>query len=104
MTEETKNKLRQWAQRYHSRSFIATDPVQYPHRYARKQDIETSGLLTAILSFGSRKQILKKADELDALMQHCPHEYILSGQWQTDFPQCLRTNQKGMRGKTDGDD
>lgn len=86
MTEETKDKLRQWAQRYHSRSFIATDPVQFPHRYSRKQDIETSGLLTAILSFGSRKQILKKADELDALMQHCPHEYILSGQWQTDFP------------------
>ena len=40
------------------------DPVQFPHRYRQKQDIEISGLLTAIMSFGNRKQILKKADEL----------------------------------------
>lgn len=86
MTEETKDKLRHWAQCYHNRGFIASDPVQFPHRYTLKQDIETSGLLTAVLSFGSRRQILKKADELDALMQHRPYEYIRSGRWQTDFP------------------
>lgn len=33
------------------------------HRYTLKQDIEISGLLTAIMSFGNRKQILKKADD-----------------------------------------
>lgn len=56
------------AEIYHCADFITSDPVQFPHRYTLKQDIEISGLLTAIMSFGNRKQILKKADELHRLM------------------------------------
>ena len=55
------------------------------HRYTRKEDVEISGLLTAVLSFGNRKQILKKADELDAMMNHAPLDYVLSGRWSDDF-------------------
>lgn len=84
-TEKTAQ-LRQWATQYHVREFIQGDPVQFPHRYTRKQDIEISGLLTAILSFGSRPQILKKAHELDCMMQGSPYGYVLSGQWRKDFP------------------
>ena len=57
-----------YAEIYHCADFIASDPVQFPHRYTQKQDIEISGLLTAMMSFGNRKQILKKADELHILM------------------------------------
>ena len=63
MTEEIKRQLWEWAAAYHCAGFIQNDPVQFPHRYERKQDIEISGLLTAIMSFGNRKQILKKAEE-----------------------------------------
>ena len=59
------------AEIYHCADFITSDPVQFPHRYTLKQDIEISGLLTAIMSFGNRKQILKKADELHRLMVCC---------------------------------
>ena len=62
---------------YHRADFIQSDPVQFPHRYTLKQDIEVSGLLTAIMSFGNRKQILKKADELHGLMGDSP--YPVSG-------------------------
>lgn len=68
MTEEIKRQLWEWAAAYHCAGFIQNDPVQFPHRYERRQDIEISGLLTAIMSFGNRKQILKKADELHRLM------------------------------------
>lgn len=84
-TDNLCNYLRQWAADYHTARFIADDPVQFPHRYTRKEDIEISGLLTAMLSFGNRKQILKKADELDELMEHAPLNYLLSGQWCHDF-------------------
>ena len=47
------------AEIYHRAGFIISDPVQFPHRYTLKQDIEVSGLLTAIMSFGNRKQILR---------------------------------------------
>ena len=71
---------------YHRADFIQSDPVQFPHRYTLKQDIEVSGLLTAIMSFGNRKQILKKADELHGLMGDSPYQYVLSCQLEKDFP------------------
>ena len=71
---------------YHRADFIQSDPVQFPHRYTLKQDIEVSGLLTAIMSFGNRKQILKKADELHGLMGDSPYQCVLSCQWEKDFP------------------
>lgn len=87
----TKNELDtclcKWAEEYHCSDFIAADPVQFPHRYTVKEDIEISGLLTAILSFGNRIQILKKADELDRIMGHAPLAYVLSGKWKDDFPE-----------------
>ena len=67
---------------YHRADFIQSDPVQFPHRYTLKQDIEVSGLLTAIMSFGNRKQILKKAEELHGLMGDSPYQYVLSRQWE----------------------
>lgn len=85
MTEEIRLKLLEWAREYHCAAFIQGDPVQFPHRYMRKQDIEISGLLTALMSFGNRKQILKKADELHGLMGASPHQYVLSCRWKEDF-------------------
>lgn len=92
MTENIKLQLLEWADTYHCAEFIENDPVQYPHRYTRKQDIEISGLLTAIMSFGNRKQILKKADELHARMGESPYQYVLSRQWEKDFPVADRSS------------
>lgn len=85
MHTDLKNILWEWARMYHHSAFIASDPVQFPHRYSQKADIEISGLLTAVLSFGNRAQILKKADEMDRMMGHRPKEYVLSRQWANDF-------------------
>ena len=71
---------------YHRADFIQSDPVQFPHRYTLKQDIEVSGLLTAIMSFGKRKHILKKAEEFHGIMGDSPYQYVLSCQWEKDFP------------------
>ena len=86
MTKDIKKKLQEWAKTYHCADFIQNDPVQFPHRYRQKQDIEISGLLTAIMSFGNRKQILKKADELHDCMGASPYQYVLSRRWEKDFP------------------
>lgn len=86
MVEDTKRQLLEWAETYHCAGFIPHDPVQFPHRYLQKQDIEISGLLTAVMSFGNRRQILKKADELHGLMGESPYGYVLARQWEVDFP------------------
>lgn len=92
MTDEIKDKLLMCAEIYHRAEFIKADPVQFPHRYAKKQDIEISGLLTAIMSFGNRKQILKKAEELHRLMGDSPYQYVLSCQWKNDFPAGMKSS------------
>lgn len=85
MGDDIKDKLREWARTYHHSAFIASDPVRFPHRYSRKEDIEISGLLTAVLSFGNRGQILRKAEELDGMMGRFPLQYVLSRRWEDDF-------------------
>ena len=91
MTEEIKRQLWEWAAAYHCAGFIQNDPVQFPHRYERKQDIEISGLLTAIMSFGNRKQILKKAEELHRLMGVSPADGRMTSLLRTEavFTECF---------------
>lgn len=85
MDSETEEKLREWASQYHNVGFIDSDPIRFPHRYSRQEDIEISGLLTAMLSFGNRMQILKKAEQMDSMMKGEPLRYLLSGRWTDDF-------------------
>ena len=85
MDDRVKNRLMEWARQYHHAAFVVSDPVQFPHRYVRREDIEISGLLTAVLSFGNRRQILKTAERLDEMMGHQPLDYVLSHRWETDF-------------------
>ena len=77
--------LQKYALQYHTFDFISTDPVQFPHRYHAKADIEISGFLTAFLSFGARPQILKAAERLDVIMDRQPLRYVMSEQWKTEF-------------------
>ena len=86
MTEELREQLERWAEQYETEDFIKDDPVQFPHRYNRQEDIEISGFLTALISFGNRKMILRKGDETDDLMGHRPLEYVMSEKWRHDFP------------------
>jgi len=62
--------------RFNHPSFIVSDPVSIPHQFTRKEDIEISGLLTALISWGNRTSILKSAQRLMTLMSDSPYEFI----------------------------
>lgn len=85
MDKRIKNILIEYADKYENHDFIGNDPIQFPHRFSLKQDIEVSGLLTAIMSFGNRKQIIKKANLLHDIMESSPYKYVLSKEWENDF-------------------
>ena len=86
MNPATKKQLIEWADIHESKAFITDDPIQFPHRFDRRQDIEVAGLLTAWISFGNRKMICNKANELLDLMNNAPFEYVMSRKWESDFP------------------
>lgn len=86
MSLELKEILAEAAEKYETADFILSDPVQFPHRYNRKRDIEIAGLTTALMSFGNRKQIIQKADLLCAMMGASPWEYVMGRKFEIDFP------------------
>lgn len=71
--------LRQAASQYNKPRFIELDPIQFPHKYKNKRDIEISAFVTSWISFGSRSQIVKKAAEIDSFFNGSPYEYIKNG-------------------------
>lgn len=63
---------------YNTPEFITSDPVQIPHQFTLKEDIEISGFLTATISWGNRKSILKNANSLMQLLENSPHDFVLN--------------------------
>jgi len=63
---------------YNCPAFIEFDPISIPHRFVRKEDIEISGFLTATISWGNRKMILRNANRMMELLDHSPYEFIMN--------------------------
>ena len=75
---EIKSFLDEKAFKYESPSFINEDPIQIPHKFSVKEDIEISGFLTSIISWGNRKIIIKNANLLMNLMDNSPFDFVLN--------------------------
>jgi len=58
-------------------TFIAEDPIQIPRSFAKREDAETIGFLTATIAWGQRKTIIANAKKLVMLMDEAPHDFIL---------------------------
>ncbi|GAB4197782.1 MAG: TIGR02757 family protein [Thermoflexibacter sp.] len=65
---------------YNQPNFIEHDPIQIPHLFSQKQDIEIAGLFAAVLAWGQRVTIIKKCKELLSLMDYTPFDFIRNHQ------------------------
>lgn len=78
MAYTLKENLKRWAEQYETADFINADPVQIPHRYDSRVNIEISAFVTAWIAWGNRKQIIKKADFIDReIFKGEPYHYII---------------------------
>ena len=71
---------------YNRLDFIHSDPIQIPHRFSRKEDIEIAAFLTATISWGQRKSIINNANRLMHFMDNSPHEFLMEADesdWKT---------------------
>lgn len=64
--------------RYNNPQFIEPDPIQIPHLYSGKEDIEISGFLSAIISWGNRTSIVKNAKRMMSYMGESPYDFIIN--------------------------
>src|SRR5690606_15315007 len=62
---------------YNHPNFIETDPIQIPHKFSLKEDIEIAGFLVATIAWGNRKSIINNGKKLMELMGNSPHDFVM---------------------------
>ncbi|HOZ74397.1 MAG TPA: TIGR02757 family protein [Flavobacterium sp.] len=78
----THNELREFldqkADLYNHPNFIESDPIQIPHRFSLKEDIEIAGFLSATIAWGNRKSIISNATKMMDLMGNTPYDFVMA--------------------------
>lgn len=64
------------AEQYENPIFLESDPIQLPHRFSQKEDIEIVGFLISTIAWGNRKSIIKSGERLLEIMEQDPFEFI----------------------------
>lgn len=63
---------------YNTLDFIESDPVQIPHLFSQKEDIEIAGFLSATIAWGNRKMIIKNSHKMMDLIGNSPYDFVMS--------------------------
>ena len=63
---------------YNNPKFIESDPIQIPHQFSLKEDIEIAAFLTATISWGNRKMIINNSKRMMDLMGNSPYDFVMS--------------------------
>jgi uncharacterized protein (TIGR02757 family) len=77
MDSDLKAFLDEKANQYNNPDFIETDPIQLPHRYRLKEDIEIAGFLTATIAWGKRSMIIKSGERMLQWMGDSPYDFVM---------------------------
>lgn len=63
---------------YNTAAFIESDPIQIPHQFSLKEDIEIAGFLTATIAWGNRKMIINNSKRMMTIMGDSPYDFVMS--------------------------
>ena len=63
---------------YNLPTFLESDPIQVPHQFIKKEDIEISGFLTATIAWGNRKSIIANANKMMHLFDNAPYDFVMN--------------------------
>jgi uncharacterized protein (TIGR02757 family) len=63
---------------YNNTNFIESDPIQIPHLFSIKEDIEIAGFLAATISWGNRKMIIRNSHKMMQIMGNSPFDFVMN--------------------------
>ena len=78
LTGDLKNFLDEKVEKFNRPEFIETDPIQVPHAFSEKENIEISAFLAATIAWGNRRSIINNAFRLMSMMENQPYDFILN--------------------------
>lgn len=76
--DELKEYLDFKAEQYNNTAFIESDPIQIPHSFSLKEDIEISAFLIASIAWGNRKMIINNGNKLMQMMGNSPYDFVMN--------------------------
>ena len=110
MTDELKNKLLAWAERYNNPKYFEEDPIAFPRRFCNMmttiqpvlgfeggewrpslQDVEIAAVFSAHFAWGRRAMIVRDCSRLFDEMMWRPFDYVMAGDWRNDSSSIHRT-------------
>ena len=74
----TKLEIDKLVEKYETSDFIKDDPIQFPHRFTKKEDIEIAGFISSLVAYGKREVFIKKLNELFNIAQNEPYNFIVN--------------------------
>lgn len=75
---ELKDFLEEKVIQYNNFDFIESDPIQIPHLFSLKEDIEIAGFLSATIAWGNRKMIIKNSKKIMDIMGNSPYDFVMN--------------------------
>jgi len=63
-------------EKYENPDFIYDDPIQFPHLYVYKKDIEIAGFLASAFAYGKREAFIEKLNILFEAMGNSPEAFL----------------------------
>lgn len=99
MTEELKDKLAGWAEKYNDPQYFQQDPIAFPRKFARDmldgsavlQDVEVAAVFASLFAWGRRDMIVRDCERLFDEMEWKPFEYVKAESWRDDDTSIHRT-------------
>lgn len=73
--ENLQETLENLVKKYENEEFIKDDPIQFPHRYFKRQDVEISAFIASLLAYGNRKIFISELNKIFNSMRN-PTDYI----------------------------
>jgi len=74
---EIRDLLEEKVIQYNNPKFIESDPILIPHQYTLKEDIEIAAFLTATISWGNRKMIIRNAQNMMNILGNSPFDFVM---------------------------
>ena len=83
MTDALAAFLNEKAEKYNCKEFIDNDPVQFPHAFSNRRDVEIVALLASVIAWGNRRMIINSGNRMfHHIMCDSPYEYVMRGEWE----------------------
>ena len=72
----TKTEIDKLVSEYENEDFIKDDPIRFPNRFKKKEDIEIAGFMASLVAYGRRDVFIRKLDNLFELAENEPYNFI----------------------------